>query len=755
MDKESLKNELLSLYTLEGYGPLLIDEIQTILKNKNIDFDEDMLGDVVKECMDDYILYPSKKLRIGLLSQFHLYKGVIHLKKQGFGFFESPELDEDAFIPIGDTMDSFDGDTVIANVNEEAVYGKRREGHVIRIVKRNSDYIIGTVAVTHNGLFKIDADTNLNIFVADYKTAVYGDIVKIKINSKLNTNNGYLLGEIVEIIGNIHTPGMDELAIAYKYGFDEKFTNETIAEVEQLVEEYKINKNSEIERRNKIKYYKDRRIITIDGEDAKDLDDAISIQKLENGNYRLGVYIADVSYFVREGTALNEDALKRATSVYLTDHVLPMLPFKLCNDLCSLNEHEDKLALCLEMEINSIGELVDYEITEGVINSTHRMTYTCVNKILNGELEEVDPIYQDVFDDLKIMDELSLIIRGKKDERGSLNFDIPEAKIKVDSNGKPIEITKRTRGEGELIIEDFMIYANETIASIVYNIELPFIYRVHDEPNSLKMDKFNRILKNTSFKLKSKCKMVTPMMLQKLLNEVNEVDYGLSTMLLRLMAKAEYSTLNIGHFGLASKCYTHYTSPIRRYPDLIVHRLVKKYIIHSEEFYSNEINDNEFMNALEEKLNELAKICSIQERKANDCERDVEDMKMAEYMENHIGEAFDGTISSITNFGMFVRLPNLIEGLIEYSGMTDDYYVYDEENMRLEGRSKHRVFKLGSPVKVKCINAWKETKQIDFILFCDKIKVNKKPYKSKEEKMRQGLTKSKKNYSKKRNSGRR
>ena len=483
--------------------------------------------------------------------------------------------------------------------------------------------------------------------------------------------------------------------------------------------EYNLVKDREIARRNGIKSLRDRRIITIDGDDAKDLDDAISITKLDNGNYRLGVYIADVSYFVKEGTKLNEDALKRATSVYLTDRVLPMLPFKLCNDLCSLNEHEDKLVMALEMEIDKSGEVVDYELSEGVINSTHRMTYNVVNQMLDGEC--VDSKYDDIKSDLKLMEELSLILRKNKGDRGSLDFDIPEAKIVVDENGHPIDVKRRERGEGEKIIEDFMIMANETVATIVYNMELPFIYRVHDEPDDIKLAKFNKLLNNTAFKFKnykaSKSSNVTPMMLQRLLNEINEVDLGLSTMLLRMMAKAEYSTLNIGHFGLASKCYTHFTSPIRRYPDLIVHRLLKKYIINSEDFYSNKFNEEDELN----KLDELAKICSEQERKATDCERDVEDYKMAEFMEDHIGEVFDGTISSVTNFGMFVRLPNLIEGLVAMRDMTDDYYIYDEDNMCLIGRSKHKKYKLGSKVKVKCVNASKESKQVDFIVSSDKI----------------------------------
>ena len=741
-----LRDEIINLFKVDEYGPLLIDEIKDIFRKKNIEFDDDTLGDLIREMMEDYTLYHSKKNRIGLLSQFNLYKGYIKIKKKGYGFFQSSELDSEVYIPKDATNGSFDGDyclVSITNMNSDS--SLRVEGVVSKILKRNNDYLIGIVRKSYNDfgkntLYRIENDYNVDVVILDYKTCVIGDVVRIKIKNGVNTS--VIFGEIEEVIGNINTPGVDILSIAYKYGFSDIVSDEVNNEVEEITKWYNAIKDSEIKRRNNIKDLSDRRIITIDGDDAKDLDDAISIKKLFNGNYLLGVYIADVSFFVKEGSFIDKSAYEKGTSVYLINKVLPMLPFKLCNDLCSLNEHEEKLVLALEMEIDKDAKLISYELTEGVIKSRHRMTYNVVNQIIEGKI--VDSIYDDIIDDIKLMHELSHIIRFDKDRRGSLEFNIPEAKIEVDDNGKPLEIKKRERGEGEKLIEDFMVYTNEVVASSVYHLELPFIYRVHDEPDSFKLNKFKKVIANTAFRFNHKIKTLNPKDLQKLLNEINESDYGLSTMLLRMMAKAEYNTLNIGHFGLGSSCYTHYTSPIRRYPDLMVHRLLKKYIINSESFYTaianNEFEDDKY-NAY---LSDIALKCSEQERKANDCEYDVIDMKMAEYMEDHLFEDFEGTISSVAGFGFFVRLDSLVEGLVSVSDLHDDYYEYNDEHLCLEGISKHKRYRLGDRIKVKCISASRETKEIDFILSSDKMYSNKgrvSVKRSSSQKAKQGLNK--------------
>ena len=742
-----LRDEIINLFKVDEYGPLLIDEIKDIFRMKNIEFDEDALNDLIKEMMDDYTLYHSKKNRIGLLSQFHLYKGYIHIKKKGFGFFESSELDEEVYIPKDATNGSFDGDYCLVSITNgySKEKGKFRiEGVVNKILKRNSDYLIGIVRKSYNDfgnntLYRIENDYNVNVVILDYKTCVIGDVVKIKFKNANNTN--VIFGEIEEIIGNVNTPGVDILSIAYKYGFSDEISDEVKDEVEEITKEYEEKKEKEFARRKAIKDYSNRRIITIDGDDAKDLDDAISINILENGNFLLGVYIADVTYFVRENSLIDKKALEKGTSVYLVNKVLPMLPFKLCNDLCSLNEKEEKLVLALDMEIDKEGNLINYELNEAVIKSSHRMTYNVVNNIINDE--EVGSEYSDILEDINIMLELSHILRLEKEKRGSLNFDIPEAIIDVDNNGRVSEIRKRERDEAEKIIEDFMVYTNEVVASMVYNLELPFIYRVHDEPDQYKLARFKKVIANTAFRFNNKIKSLNPKDLQKILNEINESDYGLSTMLLRMMAKAEYSTLNIGHFGLGSKCYTHYTSPIRRYPDLMVHRLLKKYIINSEDFYLS-ISENNFDEvALTSFLNEIAEKSSEQERKANDCEHDVEDMKMAEYMEEHLFEEFDGVICSVTDFGFFVRLDNLVEGLVSVADLHDDYYEYNDDYLCLEGTSKHKKYRLGDKVKVKCINASRETKEIDFILANDKIYSNKRRKPTRD--LRHRKTKTRKN----------
>lgn len=703
-----LRERILNLFYNEKYGPLLIEEIKDILEKENCDITIEKIENEIHNLENEYLLYKSKKNRYGLLKYFNLYKGIIHIKKQGYGFFESDELDDDAYINMGDTLDSFDGDTVLAWVNSYSFGEKKQEGKVIKIIKRKNDFLICEVVQGKNGL-KIKSDTSLIIVVEDFKNAVPGDIVKIKLKDN-NSNNLYVFGDIEEIIGNLNTPLMDVLEVAYKYGFSESNTRDedVLKEIDELSKEYALTFDQEIKKRRRVD---DVNIITIDGEDAKDLDDAISVKKLENGNYELGVYIADVSHFVKAGSLIDKNAYLRATSVYLTNKVLPMLPFKLCNDLCSLNEQSDKFVMACVMEINNIGDVVDFDIFEGVINTKHRMTYSIINEMIDNH--EVDKIYYDIIDDVQLMEELSLVLREKRYKRGSLNFDIPEAKISLDENGKVLTIEERTRGEGERLIEEFMILANETVASCIYNMDLPFIYRVHDEPNGQKLEKFNKILLNSNYKFKTKFvknKIITPVALQSILKEADGVDLGLSEMLLRLMAKAVYSSDNIGHFGLASSCYTHFTSPIRRYPDLIVHRLLKEYVIHSEDFYSK---DEDLVNK-KEYIEEQAKWCSEQERRAIDCEYEVNDMKMAEYMEEHIGEVFEAKIVSVTNFGLFVRLPNLIEGLISVMNLNDDYYEFDEIGMMLIGRSKHKRYRIGDELKVECINASKETRQIDF-----------------------------------------
>ena len=465
-----------------------------------------------------------------------------------------------------------------------------------------------------------------------------------------------------------------------------------------------VEQNDKIDRKD----LTNEKIFTIDGDDTKDIDDAVSISK-KGDNYILGVHIADVSYYVKEGTELYKEALDRGTSVYLVDRVIPMLPHKLSNGICSLNPNEERLAVSCVMEINPKGKVVDYDIFPSVIKSRKQMTYNNVNKVLEGNTPED---YKEFEDDLNLMEELAVILRNEKLSRGYLDFDAKEAKIICDEKGKPIEIKLRERGKGENLIEDFMIIANETVASHLFNLEYPSIYRVHEVPEDKKINEFIQSLSLLGIDIKGDRNYSNPLKLKKILDVLRDrEDFDvLSNLLLRSLRKAEYKSENLGHYGLGSKCYTHFTSPIRRFPDTTVHKLLREYLF-------NKPNPNK-LNELIDKYNNLlpsiAEHASLKERNAIDCERDVDDMKMAEYMEGHIGEVFDGIIDSIMNFGMFVELDNTIEGLVSLVSLKDDYYIFNDETNSLIGKNRGKVYKIGDKVKVKVIMASKENSMIDF-----------------------------------------
>ena len=447
-------------------------------------------------------------------------------------------------------------------------------------------------------------------------------------------------------------------------------------------------------------------IFTIDGDDTKDIDDAISIKRLENGNYELGVHIADVSYYVKEGSALDVNAMDRGTSVYLVDRVIPMIPHQLSNGICSLNEGVERLAVSCVMEIDDHGKLVDYEIFPSIIKSRKKMTYKCVNSILENDI--VPEGYEPFVNDLKTMYELSRIVRKSKLNRGYLDFDVDEPKIIVDEKCHPIEIKIRNRGVGENLIEDFMILANECVATHIFYMELPFIYRVHEIPKEEKIRDFLSYIGTLGYVYHGNMKETNPKMVQGLLEFLKDKkEYKiLSSLLLRSMQKAVYKAENLGHYGLASKCYTHFTSPIRRYPDTTVHRLLHTYL------FNNDLS-SETIRHWEQKLPVIAEIASARERASVDCEREVDDMKMAEYMEDHIGEKFEGMISGVTNFGVFIQLDNLVEGLCRLQDM-NDFYHYDEKTMSITGEKSKMKYTLGDRVLIKVIRASKEEQTIDF-----------------------------------------
>lgn len=458
--------------------------------------------------------------------------------------------------------------------------------------------------------------------------------------------------------------------------------------------------------------------MTIDGDDAKDLDDAISLKKLDNGNYQLGVHIADVSYYVEEGSALDKEAINRGTSIYLVDRVIPMLPHKLSNGICSLNPNVDRFTISCIMEINGKGKVIDHKIIPSIIHSSYRMTYNNVNKILDGDFP-LQQQYKDVVPMFFLMEELAMILRKARDQRGSIDFDVNEGKVIVDKNGKAIDVVLRQRGTSDKIIEEFMLKANETIAEHFKWLDLPFIYRVHEYPKEKKLTQFQSIIKPLGYTIKGSLGNIYPKELSKIVEMSKGTDEHtiISTLLLRCMQKARYDEQCLGHYGLADEYYTHFTSPIRRYPDLLVHRLIRNYLF--EERFDKAKHFDKI-------IPQLAEQSSNMERRAIDIEREVEDMKMAEYMSHHIGEEFEGMISSVTSFGFFVELPNTIEGLVHISDLLDDYYVYDEKTLMLVGERTKKQFKISDKVKVRVVSCNTKEKTIDFELVGQRKKFKRK-----------------------------
>lgn len=694
------------------------DDILNILKNsdKALDLYElhDMLHintvegakeltDELRKLTDEVVVYHSNKDKYMMLEKSHLRKGVMRTNKKGFGFVEVDNMDDDIYVAQENMNGAIHDDIVLVEITSKMNLD-RLEGRILKVVKRQVQRYIGEITFDEKGKGHIKLDDNkikLNIEIPKENSlnAVDGHKVVVELVKKMNNNLRYE-GKVVEIIGHKNDPGVDILSIIYKYNINTVFPDDVKEEVANINME--VLPNEYHGRRD----LRDQMIFTIDGDDTKDIDDAISIEKFANGHYKLGVHIADVSYYVKEGSPLDNEAMERGTSVYLVDRVIPMLPHELSNGICSLNPNVDRLAISCVMEFDSTGKQLDYEIFPSVIKSRIQMTYKKVNSIL--EKNVVPEGYEPYAETLRQMSELATILRKAKVKRGYINFDIDEAKILVDENCKPTEITVRERGVGENLIEDFMIAANECVATHIYFMNLPFIYRVHEVPKEEKIRSFLGFVSNLGYSVPGDIKDTKPTTMQRILKSLEDKpEYKiLSSLLLRCMQKAVYKPVNLGHYGLASSCYTHFTSPIRRYPDTTVHRLLRTYL------FDNKI-DNSTIHKWEEKLVYIADHSSDRERASVDCEREVEDMKMAEYMESHIGEEFDGMISSVTSFGMFVELDNLIEGLVPLRDMPD-FFVYDEERMTLTGEKSHVKYTIGERVRVKVVKASKEDKTIDF-----------------------------------------
>lgn len=623
-----------------------------------------------------------------------------------FGFVRVEGRQEDIYIHENNVNGAFNKDTVQVRITAQAQDGRREEGEIVNILARGFTEIVGTFKKDKNFGFVIPDNQKFSkdvfVPVERSKGAVTGHKVVVKLTSYGNKNKNPE-GIVTEIIGHINDPGTDILSIIKAHGIPMEFPKEVMKQVESIpetvLEEEKVGR----------KDLRDVVMVTIDGEDAKDLDDAVSLEK-KGDRYYLGVHIADVTHYVKEGSALDNEALKRGTSVYLVDRVIPMLPHKLSNGICSLNAGVDRLALSCLMEIDSKGNVVGHEIAETLIHIDRRMSYTSVKKILEDNDEQEKAEYKELVPMFELMAELAGILRSKRRKRGSIDFDFPETKIILDDKGHPVEIKPYERNTATKIIEDFMLITNETIAEDYYWQEMPFVYRTHETPDPEKIQKLEIFINNFGYGMKGSTEEIHPKELQKLLERIENTpeEALISRLTLRSMKQARYTTACSGHFGLSAKYYCHFTSPIRRYPDLQIHRIIKE-----------NLNGNlgeKRMSHYNGILNEVADHASKTERRADEAERDTEKLKKVEFIEDYIGEVFEGVISGITNYGIYVELENTIEGMIHVNNLLDDYYYYDEEKYEMVGKDTGRTFKLGEKILIQVAGCDKITRTIDFIL---------------------------------------
>ena len=691
-----LLNENTSLTIMEINDKLLLNTIGEYQR----------LQSELDELVSDGILYYSeKKKKYLLLENSHLVKGELILNDKGFGFIEIGKDIKDVYVNEKNINGAQDGDTVLFEyLNKEEL---KPEGKIIKVIKRNYDPLVGEVLLIDGDYFVKPDKKGKKIYIPrEYLNgAVEGHKVVVE-----PLKEGNRVGKITKIIGHKNDVGVDILSFVYEYNFSPEFPKEVIDELDSIPQFLSSNDIQEGLASSR-KDLRDEVIFTIDGADTKDIDDAISIEKISDKEYILGVHIADVSYYVNEGSKIDEEAYFRGTSVYLVDRVLPMLPHKLSNGICSLNEQEDRFALSCIMHIDDQGNVTKYEITPSIIRSRKKMTYDNVNLIL--EDNTIPEGYEDFADTLITMQELSKILRKKMIKRGYIEFESTEAKIIVDETCHPIEIKAREQRTGEELIENFMIVANETVASSIFYKNLPGIYRVHDKPNEKRIEEFLKFLSLHGYTTVGKNKIESSKDLQKILNSLENVPEAkvLSDIAIRSQAKAVYSDVNIGHFGLGSKCYSHFTSPIRRYPDLILHRLVKEYNYN----YSEEV-----INKNKEYLPVATEHLSTREQEAQNCERDVDKMKKAEYMMDHIGDIYEGIISGVQEFGFFVELDNTVEGLVRVEDIKGDYFVYNQDLLALLGKRSKKKYAFGDKVKVKVVSADKDKSTIDFEIYEEK-----------------------------------
>ena len=707
-----MEQEILKLLKDKKNTSLTSIEINDYLDLNTVDEYSELENVLEKLCQEGKIYYSEKKRRYTPIENTNYKTGRLLVNPKGYGFVVlDPSFNEDdIYINGSNLQDAKNNDIVIIEIINKG----SREGKVVRVLKRDDSTLVGEVYQKDNRYYvSPDKQGYSDILIPNdrIKGAVPGHKVLIK---PMKEGHEYV-GEVLRIIGHKNDVGVDILSYVYQYEFDPVYSEEVMNAVEKIPTEVSF---TDMEGRTDLR---SEVIFTIDGDDTKDIDDAISIHKLSDEMYELGVHIADVSHYVEKDGIIDKDAYDRGTSVYLVDRVIPMLPHKLSNGICSLNPNADRLALSCVMQINNKGHVKDYKIFKSVIRSKKQMTYNCVNEIL--ENNTVPEGYQEFVEKLNLMNELSNILRKKMVNHGYLEFNRPEPKILVDKNCHPYQIELRSQRTGEKIIENFMIVANETVAGYIEDMKVPGIYRVHDKPNKEKLQVFLKFLNQKGYNFKADLNKFKATDYQRLLKlfEGKDNEVILNTLAIQTMAKAKYSDINIGHFGISSRRYSHFTSPIRRYPDLTLHRLVKEYTEH---------NDSKTVSYWQKKLFDISNQSSKKEQDAINCERDVEKMKKAEYMEDHIGEIYTGVISGVAEFGIFVELENTVEGLVRIDEIPGDHYLYSKDLNAMLGRKNKNKYVYGDKVTVEVIKASRETAQVDFRI----VKENQNEKKKKETK---------------------
>lgn len=709
-----MREKILKLLQSDAYHPMVPNQIFQLLNLKDSkEFTQ--LVKTLNQLEDEGEITHNSRGEYATFEKLNLAKGIIDVKDGGYAF-----VDTDLggiFIKSDNINGAITYDEVLVEYYLDNL--GRYEGKVVKIIKRNTRVIIGPVSRLRQKAIvrSIDSKIKLLVFIKekDLKKAKVNDIVKVEITEYFP--NMTADGKVVEVYGNKHLPGLDITSMVLSSGVPVEFPEDVKKEIKTIPN--KIDSEVILQKNPKIRDLRDKLIITIDGDDAKDLDDAISLEYNDSGNYHLGFYIADVSHYVQEKSPLDTEALNRGTSVYLPDRVIPMLPKELSNGICSLNEKVDRLVMACEMEIDHDGKIINHDIFEAIINNKHRMTYSNVNAMLEDKNQAIRDAYFDIYPMLKQMNELAKTLRNKRIKRGSFEFESLEPRLILDQNGKVVDIVLRKQRSAEKLIEEFMLAANETVAEAMTWLNVPFIYRVHEEPSDEKITKLLETLDLFGYNVKIKNKKAMPKKLQEVLlslendeekdSEELSKDIIINQMMIRSMSKAKYQEYNIGHFGLASECYTHFTSPIRRYPDLLVHRLVKQFMLGEDE-----VTVTSPVEYFASKVNYASIQSSKTEKRAEVLERDCVDYKKVEYASRFIGTITSGLLTSITNFGVFITLDNSIEGLVKYADMQDDYYDVDDKFGRIVGERNHKVYQIGDRLTVKIVSANLEKSEINF-----------------------------------------